>query len=124
MSLPDAELVALAALRTEFPTATFGTQIPASLTVPFVLIKKGPGDGFHPTLATRGPVDISVWDDDRKDARDLAVQIQAFIETNSGATITGRATTEPFEVPPPADAATPQGTYRFQATYRLVVRAS
>lgn len=124
MSLPDAELVALTALRAEFPAVTFGTQIPATMPLPFVQVRRSSGPRLHPTLATRAPVDVSVWDDDRQDASDLARNIQAFIETESTAWTHARCTTEPFEVPPPPDAAVPQGVYRFQASYRLVVRAS
>lgn len=133
MSLPDVEMLLLAALRAEFPTANYGTQIPGDLSerLPFNTVKRAPARQFHPLLATRPLVDIATWDDDRKAASDLARDLCEFITARrcGGLVSFAEAINEPFEIRDTSgldgsSTAPAQGLYRFQATYRLVVRAS
>jgi hypothetical protein len=129
MALPDVELVLLAALRVKFPTANFGTMIPADMVdrMPFVTVKRIASPQLHPKLATRCRVDVSVWHTNRKSGADLARNIAAFLTTETTVVSHCVATTEPFELRPGVfqeGAQLPQDNYRFQATYRLVVRAS
>lgn len=133
MSLPDVEMVLLAALRAEFPSVEFGTQIPGDLAdrLPFATVKRAPAGQFHPRLATRPMIDVATWADDRKVASDLAWDACEFIVARrcGGLVSFAEAINEPFEIRDTSglngtSVAPAQGIYRFQATYRLVVRAS
>lgn len=132
--LADIDLVLSDVLEGMTNVPLHGTNLPAdfgSTKAPWVTAKAIPGGGgpTHPRFANAARVLVDVWGFDRREVSDLAEDVRAEIaDAHRAQTVYphGRVsfqecTSTPAEVAAPAPL--PQLTIRFQALYRLVVRA-
>lgn len=131
--LPDADQLVLDVIRSALGPDNVGNFIPADLAemLPYITAARITGPPRHPRFAGNPTIDVQTWADDRKTASDLAESVRvAFYEAwrtqtvyPSGWISHQRCTSEPANLPLTGAAANaPQDLYRFQATYRLVVR--
>ena len=127
--LPDADALALSIIRTAFPAAKVGTQIPADLlaSLPFGLCARFGGAAVDPRFLDRATFDVQTFGGSRKVASDFAYDIrEAFRLAAANQTVYPlghvaryREVTAPTELRT-ADQA--DGLWRFQATYSLFLR--
>lgn len=127
--LPDVDLLVREVVTSAVPGVNVGTMIPADLAdrLPFVMARRVGGTAVHPRFADRALVDVQVWASDRKTASDLAESVRTALflawerqtVTPYGSIGAYAETAAPTEL---RDETTPDGVYRFQATYSLVVR--
>lgn len=131
--LPDADQLVLDVIRSGVSADNVANTIPADLAerLPFITARRITGPPAHPRFAGNPTVDVQVWADDRKTSADLAESVRVAIyeawrtqATYPSGWISHQVcTSEPAEIRPTGGAAAaPQELYRFQATYRLVIR--
>lgn len=131
--LPDADMLVLEVIRGYLPGQQVGNVIPADLAnrLPYVTAIRVSGPPLHPRFAGGPTVDVQTWASTRRGAADLAESVRvAFYEAwrsqtvyPSGAWVAfQRCLSEPAEIRATDSLATPQDLYRFQASYRLVIR--
>lgn len=133
--LPDNDLLVLQVIRGAFPGTDAGTGIPSDLIehLPFITVATFGDRPAHPKLGGRCRAVIQCWSDSRKAASDTAESVRIAINNAyeqqtvyaAGRVSFAECITAPAEVPNTSlDGKPAQNLYRFQATYRLVVRSN
>ena len=127
--LPDVDLLVREIVTAAVSDVQVGTMIPPDLVdrMPFVMARRVGGTAVHPRFADRALVDVQVWAADRKVAADTAEAVRvALFRAWERQTVTAHGYIGAYsEIAAPTelrDETTPDGVYRFQATYALVVR--
>lgn len=129
--LPDCDTVMKQVLDGALPGVDHGTVIPSDLVdnLPFITFRTLGDKPAHPKLGARCRVVVQCWSDSRKTASDTAESVRIAVDEAPDTTYaSGRVSfseclTQPAEVPnTQPDLQPAQNLYRFQATYRLVVR--
>lgn len=131
--LPDNDLLALQVIRGALPGDDAGTVIPSDLIdkLPFHAVRALADKPAHPEFGGRCRVVVQTWGDSRKIAADRAETVRiAFYDAwrqqtqfAAGFIAFQECIAAPAEVPNSSlDGKPAQNLYRFQATYRLVVR--
>jgi hypothetical protein len=129
--LPDADQLMLDVIRTAISGQSAGTFIPSDLAnrLPYVTARRITGPPRHPQFAGNPTMDVQTWATTREVAADLAEDVRVAVydawrkqTTYASGWIAWQACiSEPAELRSTLEAV-PEDLYRFQATYRLVVR--
>jgi hypothetical protein len=115
-------------LTADWPTIRVGTLIPATMRFPFVLARRAGGAAIDPRFLDSALTDVQVWarsetmaEDISEAARVLLVQAWRSQTVVAGVGSISRFRDQAAPVLLPGDDV-PNGIYRYQATYELVVR--
>ncbi|MFF4607930.1 hypothetical protein ACFY12_34985 [Streptomyces sp. NPDC001339] len=115
-------------LRPAFAGATVGTLLPEPMPLPFVLARPVGGAAVDMRFLARAVVDVQTWAESDRTAENLAVAARtALVVAWRAQTVVPAVGSIGFLAERKApvllpDARTPDGVYRYQATYELTVR--
>ncbi|WP_066929061.1 hypothetical protein [Streptomyces sp. NBRC 110611] len=126
--LPSAADLLVGILRPALAGATVGTLLPEPMPLPFVLARPVGGAAVDMRFLARAVVDVQTWAESDRAAEDLAAASRTALvmawraqtvvpAVGSIGFLTER--TAPVLLP---EERTPDGVYRYQATYELAVR--
>lgn len=126
--LPSIADLLLGILRPALPSVTVGTLLPDPMPLPFVLARPIGGSAVDLRFLARAQVDVQTWAETDRGAEDLAAAARDAFTTawRTQAVVPGIGSigwlAERAALALLPDERTPDGVYRYQATYELTAR--